>query len=208
MENVITTETKRDFLKGHFRYYTMNSWNGSHSFARNVKVQRINAPSNAYEFLDCDEVQEMYQSIIEDFTEDHKGKFTIGFNGRSNGYLVLYNSEYQKEEHKSLCCACGQRNFQDVPKGEKAICGKCGKQERISFNFHPRLATFPGRSFGDDIDELEESDVDWMYDIVVKFDEACQNCVDAFIEFCNTHELVDEEITITKTVKVVREKAS
>jgi len=42
------------------------------------------------------------------------GRYTIGSNGRSGGYLVLYQGEYYDPGYKSRCRACGQLNYQHV----------------------------------------------------------------------------------------------
>lgn len=111
------------FLKGHYRYNTMNSWNGATSYAQCVKLRRLGLDSaqydQAFEMLDMPEVSDMVQSHIADFTDEHNGYYTIGSNGRSGGYLVLYNSRYEDTGHKSRCRSCGQRNFKLVYTGER-----------------------------------------------------------------------------------------
>lgn len=80
-----------EFLAGHFTYSTLNSWNGLRSIAHNVKV--YNLPDiDSWEALQALE-EDQYLSInqaIEDWEADHPG-YRVGFNGRSGGYLVLYN---------------------------------------------------------------------------------------------------------------------
>ena len=111
------------FLKGHFRYNTMNSWNGSTSYAQCVKLHRLGlSPAQydrAFEMLDLTEVSDMVQSGIADFTEAHNGCYTMGTNGRSGGYLVLYSSRYEETGHKSRCRSCGQLNFKRVYEGKR-----------------------------------------------------------------------------------------
>lgn len=106
------------FLKNHFRYSTMNSWNGMHSYANCVKVHRIGLSSaqvdKAFEIMDTEGWTDEVNMALEDFTEEMDGRWTIGFNGRSSGYLVLYESYYQESEHKSRCRTCGQLNFKKV----------------------------------------------------------------------------------------------
>ena len=107
------------FLKGHFRYDTMNSWNASSSYAANVKVQRLTFPSNevrnrAYDLVQTDEAMDDVRFIMQEFDRDHNYEWQVGFNGRSNGYIVLYQGGRKKSEHKSVCTNCGQRNFRSV----------------------------------------------------------------------------------------------
>ena len=103
-----------DFLTKHFRYDTMNSWNRSTSYAHCVKLNRLGLSKelldNAYAVLSTDFSDEISWPIQE-FTREHNGYYTIGFNGRSSGYLVLYESRYEDTGHKSRCRSCGQLNF-------------------------------------------------------------------------------------------------
>jgi hypothetical protein len=52
---------------------------------------------------------------IDDFTASQGSCYTIGTNGRSGGYLVLYQSRRELTGHLSYCPSCGQRNFKKVP---------------------------------------------------------------------------------------------
>lgn len=85
------------FLTHHFRYYTRNSWNQSTSYANNVKLRNLNIPAKlrdkAYEFLNarCDEYWFDIRDIFSDF--ECKTGYSAGFNGRSDGYIVMYDTE-------------------------------------------------------------------------------------------------------------------
>lgn len=106
------------FLAGHFRYGTMNSWNNGTSYANNVKVHRLGLTAlqvtQAFELLDTDYWDEVREPI-DDFTLAQGDSYTIGTNGRSGGYLVLYDSHREQTGHLSYCPFCGQRNFKKVP---------------------------------------------------------------------------------------------
>ena len=102
MENVnVTRKEMVNYLKNHFRYNTANSWNQSTSYARNVKVYNLDLPKDlldrAYDLVFEDGFNELmvdlYCDLINQFEEDADG-YTIGFNGRSGGYLVLYHKDY------------------------------------------------------------------------------------------------------------------
>lgn len=83
-----------NFLKDHFRYATMNSWNGVYSIANNVKVHRLNLSGDCWTALNLLNSGE-YETInwmIKDWEREHPG-YVVGFNGRSGGYLVLYNAD-------------------------------------------------------------------------------------------------------------------
>ncbi|MDO8827803.1 hypothetical protein [Methylophaga sp.] len=107
-----------DFLKGHYRYDTMSSWNRLTSYANNIKFHRLGLSSKqddkAYEMLNVDFWEEI-RGPIDDFTYDQGHRYTICSNGRSGGYLVLHESHLELTGHLSYCPTCGQRNFKKVP---------------------------------------------------------------------------------------------
>ena len=81
-----------NFLKDHYQYYTMNSWNGLKSIANNVKIYNLKLSGNCYNaltFLQNDDYFHV-NMMISDWEADHPN-YKVGFNGRSGGYLVLYN---------------------------------------------------------------------------------------------------------------------
>lgn len=82
-----------EFLTNHFTYDTLSSWNGLRSIANNVKIYNL-AGIDLTEALEALE-EDNYLSVndtIRWWEEDHPG-YRVGFNGRSGGYLVLYNSD-------------------------------------------------------------------------------------------------------------------
>lgn len=85
------------FLANHFRYYTINPWNRLTSYANNVKVQNLEIPNHlrekAYDFISCDDTGDYSDAVNELVLEfmDKTG-YTVCFNGRSSGYLVLYET--------------------------------------------------------------------------------------------------------------------
>lgn len=81
-----------NFLRGHYMYDTMNSWNQLKSIANNVKIYNLNLDGdhwNALRYLEDDEYFTV-NMMIEDWEAEHPD-YKVGFNGRSGGYLVLYN---------------------------------------------------------------------------------------------------------------------
>lgn len=87
-----------NFLKDHFQYYTMNSWNRSKSIAHNVKIYNLGLSGDhwtALTFLQDDDYF-VVNMMIEDWEAEHRG-YKVGFNGRSGGYLVLYRDN-------NCCC--------------------------------------------------------------------------------------------------------
>lgn len=86
-----------NFLKDHYQYYTMNSWNGLKSIANNVKVYKLNLSGDCYNaltFLQDDDYLTV-NGMIDEWQYEHPG-YVVGFNGRSGGYLVLYNANDNK----------------------------------------------------------------------------------------------------------------
>ena len=81
-----------NFLKEHFSYSTLNSWNGLRSIANNVKVYNLELDGDPYTALRALEQDEYFNvnMMIEDWEAKHPN-YRVGFNGRSGGYLVLYN---------------------------------------------------------------------------------------------------------------------
>ena len=79
-----------NFLRDHFEYYTMNSWNGLRSVANNVKIYRLELAGDwsvALSLLESGEYDTISMMIM-DWERDHPG-YEVAFNGRSGGYLVL-----------------------------------------------------------------------------------------------------------------------
>lgn len=113
-----TTEEMISYLRNHFRYFTMNSWNKVRSYARNVKIYRLGLTheqeSKAYELLDAQGAFDTINQIINDFAGKYGYQYQMGFNGRSNGYIVLYQGGERPSGYQSRCTECGQLNFKKV----------------------------------------------------------------------------------------------
>lgn len=88
-------QNKIEFLTKHFRYYTANSWNRLTSYANNVKINNLKLPeeikNKAYDFIcaECDDFWFDVREMISDFRI--RTGYSAGFNGRSDGYIVLYD---------------------------------------------------------------------------------------------------------------------
>lgn len=94
-----------EFLKNHFTYFTMESWNGLESIANNVKIYNIGLNYNILGLLLADNYSKI-NNIIEDW-EEKNTKYLVGFNGRSGGYLVLYNKYDNNnvlDDYFDYCC--------------------------------------------------------------------------------------------------------
>ncbi len=83
-------EAMTAFLKKHFRYHTMNSWNRSTSYANCIKLHQIDKPDDIdsdtwWEMLWITEWQEKLSDLLEDFGRKHEWQWQAGINGRSGG---------------------------------------------------------------------------------------------------------------------------
>lgn len=90
--DICSAKSMFNFLNEHFRYSTMNSWNRMESIANCVKVDEMELASDPYVALRYLEAEEYFtiNDMIRDWEALHPG-YQVGFNGRSGGYLVLYN---------------------------------------------------------------------------------------------------------------------
>jgi hypothetical protein len=96
-----------NFLKNHFEYYTMNSWNRARSVANNVKLYNLGLSGDwcvAYNMLangEYDTISDMLK-----LWADLHPQFEVNFNGRSGGYLVLCNHDnnYNILPEEIVCC--------------------------------------------------------------------------------------------------------
>lgn len=88
-----------DYLVNHFRYYTMNSWNQAKSYANNVKIYNLDlTDSERDKFMEIYNDEDLSPAIT-DIISTHINEFqtktgySAGLNGRSYGYMVLYDTK-------------------------------------------------------------------------------------------------------------------
>jgi len=118
-----TVEEMITFLRNHFRYSTMNSWNKVTSYARNIKIYRLglshDQESKAYDLLGTQGAFDTINQMLEEFAEKYGHQYQIKFNGRSDGYLVLIQGGERPSGYQSYCKECGTLNFKKVlPRAE------------------------------------------------------------------------------------------
>lgn len=200
-----------DFLRGHFRYNTMNSWNHSTSYANNVKVDEIGLTHEQtmklFEIMDCDDAYYIATRLIWEFGYQHDWQWQVGFNGRSGGYLVLYRGGWKPGEHKSFCTTCGQRNFRTVEESG-CRCGRCGGETRMNYDVPPKnIYTMPGKSV-----DMDEDFKDWSIgelrervQLVEEFDRLCDDIVAEAAWMADNMEVEEQEIMVSETRKVMKE---
>ena len=197
------------YLQNHFRYDTMNSWNAATSYACNLKIHKLGLcyeiESKLYELLDTTEFFFLRQDLMDAFDEAHDFRWQVGMNGRSGGYLVLYEGGVKPTGHLSYCRSCGQRNYKSVSESGN-VCGKCGRPDRIDFEKPPMQAfTYPGR--GVDMDEDYEGwsiqDLRDRVRLVQDLDTLADQMVELGIQMARSYSVVEVEISVPQTRKVL-----
>ena len=160
------------FLKNHFTYSTLNSWNGMKSIAHNVKLYNLKLDGDwtvALQFLhdemDTGCLQMFIDDEIREFSRENPG-YVVGFNGRSGGYLVLYNKDnYQSvlpdcitdhdtyEDFKLDCKDYGYR-IQDYCRELREVTLVVREFDKLCDRIRDLVNGYSTRSFGDS--KLEE----------------------------------------------------
>ena len=122
-----------NFIAGHPTYYTMNSWNGIRSIAHNVKLYNLDLEGDwcrAFAHLESGEYDTI-RFMIEDWEREHAG-YSVSFNGRSNGWLVLYN---KKNYRSAIPEYLDYETYEDYKADMKVFCGsvKANRYELVEF---------------------------------------------------------------------------
>ena len=196
------------YLSGHFRYNTMNSWNRSTSYACNMKLYKLGLDRGTEDKLwDIIQVPEFYERLnerIEDFNWQHNYLWQAGWNGRSGGYLVLYQGGTKPSGYRSYCTKCGQKNYTSIAETGN-WCGVCNEEARVDYIKPPmQIFSFPGR--GIDMDEDFE---DWsLYELrqrtelVQEFDRLADDIVAEALYIAQNHS-VEERTVYMPTTELV-----
>ena len=204
-------ESMTAFLKKHYRYNTMNSWNRSTSYANNIKLYNIDKPDDVdndtwWEMLWITEWQEKLSDLLEDFGSKYNWQWQAGINGRSGGYVVLYKGGIKPSGYKSYCTHCGQKNYQAVADGEVGICGRCEAKVRINFKqTHMQVFTWAGKDVDmyEDFEDWTLSEIRERVELVQDFDRLSDDISAAYINLCHNYRITEEEILVPKTIKVL-----
>jgi CTP:phosphocholine cytidylyltransferase-like protein len=163
-----------NFLKDHYTYSTLNSWNGLRSIANNVKIYNLKLSGdcwNALTFLQNDDYFTI-NMMIEDWEAEHRG-YSVGFNGRSGGYLVLYNDHNNRSALPDEIDEC--EDYEEYKRWCKDYCGSV-KENRRDLVETVRLVQ--------DFDKLCDQLRDYVNELSVKdfAQEALEEVVDRFNE--------------------------
>ena len=121
--DICNTKSMWNFLKNHYTYYTMNSWNRSQSIANNVKLYSLKLDGDwtvAMRYLFDEADAGLLQMCIEDEIRefvDENPYYEVFFNGRSGGYLVIS----EKQGHGSVLPSCvnDYDTYEDFKQGVK-----------------------------------------------------------------------------------------
>ena len=196
------------YLSGHFRYNTMYSWNRSTSYACNMKLYKLGLDRGTEDKLwDIIQVPEFYERLnerIEDFNWQHNYLWQAGWNGRSGGYLVLYQGGTKPSGYRSYCTKCGQKNYTSIAETGN-WCGVCNEEARVDYIKPPmQIFSFPGR----DVD-MDEDFEDWsLYELqqrtelVQEFDRLADDIVAEALYIAQNHS-VEERTVYMPTTELV-----
>lgn len=171
-----------NFLKNHFTYYTLNSWNGLYSIANNVKIYNLDIEGDEWKLLEILQLDEYItiNFIIEEWEQEHKN-YRVGFNGRSGGYLVLEN----REDNKHIF-----DNYQ------QSFILEADTYEEFKTLLHNANYTL----------KQYKSELVKMVEIVQDFDKLCDDLVTECQYMLDNYKIEEEERTYTKKIKVLIEK--
>ena len=204
--DICNTKSMWMFLKNHYTYYTLNSWNRQRSIAHNVKLYNLAldgdwtvAMKYLFDEADCAGLQTFIEDEIREF-EDKYPYYEVASNGRSGGYLVIY----EKQGHGSILpeCVSDYDTYEDFKEDVKDWSGA-----RVSdFNRELREAVEIVREFDRLCDRLRDLvnefsmksfDVDKLEDALTRFDTEYGHDLDAL-------ELEGPELEETMTGTVVK----
>lgn len=201
-----------DFLSNHFRYNTMNSWNQSTSYANNMKIYKC-IPSEyhnqVYNLMEVEGFYEPINDLIGDFNLSHDHLWQARFNGRSGGYLVLYQGYCESTtifnfDQKTM----DQYHEREFADGYGWMSLKEAKAKGLYKKVIKKIGSWPGRSVDQNIDFS-----DWSIDalnarvaLVQSFDKLCDKIVACVIEMAKTPEIAEETYLVEKTRKVIVDK--
>jgi len=179
-----------DFLAGHFRYNTMNSWNNATSYAHCLKVYCLplsgEEKDRLYALMECEEAWTHINDLIADWNSERNYAWQAYFNGRSGGYLVF--------------CEGGV---------ETSRCAKPGGTAAVSRRVYAR----PG--CGVDMGEAEDGYSSWSVGdlrdrvrLVQEFDKLADDIVAEALRLASDYEVVEEQYAVLKKRKALKEMSA
>lgn len=166
----------------------MNSWNRSQSYACNLKIDRLGLTcemiDKLYDMMETQEFFDIQEKMLDEFSADHEYRWQAHMNGRSGGYLVLYQGELIPGEHQSSYTACDQRDDTHTPM---------------------QIVTYPGKGL-DEEDDYETWELYELRDrvrLVQEFDRLADRMVKTAVNLAQNWTVEEEEILVPQTQKIL-----
>lgn len=199
----ISRKAMIEFLRGHFKYPTMNSWNNATSYAARVKIYDFvprDLQDRAFDLLDVEETYEPINEILGEWDREQGFQYQTGFKGRSCGYIVMYQGGKKPSEYKRVCQDCGQRNY----RADATTCGRCGSTNMHDYKSEETF-TLPGKSIDQDetFEDWSTEDIRDRYKLVKSFDRMVERAKKEFINLCRSFRVSEETVLVEKKVKVL-----
>lgn len=197
------------YLWKHFRYSTMNNWNNSTSYACNMKIYNLGLDKEIadklYDLISIDGFYEPLNDLMDSFAADHSYKWQVGMNGRSGGYLVLYQGGWKPSEHKSYCTSCGQQNYRSITETGN-VCGRCHEASRVDYASPPLdVFTSPGKSTDMNVrfSEWTMDDLRDRVNLVQDFDRLADALVAEAVYIAENYAIEEESYLVEKTRQIL-----
>ena len=130
-------------------------------------------------------------------------------NGRSGGYLVLYQGELKPSGYKSYCPRCGQKNYQEATASNNT-CGVCRQPTRMNVpHTHMQVVTYPGRGTddGEDYEDWSMYELRERVKLVQELERLADRMVDKAIHLVRHYDVAEEEFFVSQTRKVLVKSA-
>lgn len=165
-------------------------------------------PEEVDKLFDMIQTQEFFDAMDEckrEFAAKHNYLWQAGMNGRSGGYLVLYQGEKQPSGYKSYCTGCGQKNDRPAS-GDDCTCGICGQPTRVNYPYtHMRVVAYPGRGTddGEDFEGWSMYELRERVKLVQELDQLADRMVESAVQLAKRAQVVEETIFIPQTRKVL-----
>ncbi|WP_136078066.1 hypothetical protein [Pontiella desulfatans] len=142
---------------------------------------------------------------LQEWAQEYNWTWQAGFNGRSGGYLVLYQGGLNRKNARTARCdLCGRSTWHkaDTPCTTDGCIGLL----RVLPEPEPKIITWPGRSVdqGEDFSQWYMSDLRKRVRLVCSFDRLCDDVVDIFVGFCRDYEMVETEVLVPTTIKTLQ----
>lgn len=165
--DICSPKSMFEFINNHFTYYTLNSWNGLQSIANNMKLYNLGLEGDwttvldyLYDDNDIGCIGFQIRDLVDEWEAKHPG-YSLGWNGRSGGYLVIYNHDRRN----------GTVNFRNILPED--LTGYDNYEE-----FKETIKDYYGWNVKDMIPELRE-----YTELIRDFDKLCEDLRDLANEY-------------------------